>query len=250
MIHRRRYQMRCFVAFLVLTSVCLAADGRPKMSSFNDQVDDVVSGLSSFEQDDKPKISPPPSDAGSGRPKMLSPPPDEEIVKSLFDTLSSACSNGKFRDYMNCFTPGRASVIRRAAENFFICGDSQMEVLDHFVISSGDETIEVGVRYMISESSNSRVVCSKVFVKKVDDSWRIDSEEIRDVKSRGTSPQKVPNFVAQNQNQGCANGRCPPSRPTKRTYPNPANGGEEAWLPRDIGYTPGPSCANGQCRIK
>jgi hypothetical protein len=246
--------MRCLVAFFVLTSACLAAEGRPKMSSFNDQVKDIGPDTSSFEPD-RPKISPPPTERESGvsgRPKMSSPPPDEEIVKVLFDELSSACSKGRFRDYMNCFTPSRASVIRRAAEDFFICGDAQMEVLDHFVISSGDETIEVGVKYMISDSSahDSRIVCSKVFVKKIDDSWKINSEEIRDVKSRGTSPQKVPNFVAQNQNQGCSNGRCSPSPPPKRTYPNPANGGEEAWLPKDIGYTPGPSCANGQCRIK
>jgi hypothetical protein len=134
------------------------------MSSFNDHVGD---GMSSLEPD-RLKMSPPTSD-------VIEP---EEIVKSLFDALSSACSKGKFRDYMDCFTPRRASVIKRSVEDFFIRGDTQMEFLDHFVISSGDEAIEVGVRYMISESStrSSRIVCSKVFVKKVDDSWKIDSE--------------------------------------------------------------------------
>ena len=47
--------------------------------------------------------------ADGERPKMLPPPPEEEAVKDLLGTLSSACSEKNFRRYIGCFTPDKTS---------------------------------------------------------------------------------------------------------------------------------------------
>lgn len=186
--------------------------------------------------------------ADGDRPKMVPPPPEEEAVKDLLGTLSSACSEKNFRRFIGCFTPDKASSIRKSMEDAFICHDDlNMEVLEHFIISSDDESIVLGVRYKVDRSGEGKVFHSKVVLKNMGGDWKIDSEQVKRVNAKERQVQT--SFVA--QNPACPDGRCNiPVPQTQWRYPNPANGGEEAWLPRDIGYTPGPSCANGQCRIK
>ena len=183
------------------------------------------------------------------RPAMVSPPSDEQAVKDLLGVLCSACSERNFRRYIECFTPNKAASIRKSTEDAFICHDLNMDVLEHFIISSDDESIVLGVRYKLDKSGDSRVFHSKVVLKNVDSGWKIDSEQVRKVKAKDPPAQTF--ATGRNANPACPGGRCNlPAPQAQWRYPNPANGGEEAWLPRDIGYRPGPSCANGQCRIK
>lgn len=184
--------------------------------------------------------------ADGDRPKMLPPPPEEEAVKDLLGSLSSACSEKNFRRYVGCFTPDKASAVKKSMEDTFICHDLNMEVLEHFIISSDEESIVIGLRYKMDKSGEGRILHSRVVLKSVDGEWKIDSEQVKKVD--GTRRQVQTSFIAGN-----------PDRPDRRNlpgpkpqwrFPDPANGGEEAWLPRDIGYTPGPSCANGQCGIR
>lgn len=177
------------------------------------------------------------------RIRVVLPLPEEEAVDGLVKMISSACSRRSFREYMDCFTPERAKLIRRSVENMFICGDAEMEIVDSFLISADDDSIEFGLRYVMMEpSSPTRIFCSKVVAKKVGDSWKIDSEEIRSVKNREEPPRTI---AAREPVRPAVN-----NQPAGWRFPNPANGGEEAWLPKDIGYRPGPSCANGQCRVR
>lgn len=134
-------------------------------------------------------------------------------------------------------------------EDAFICHDLNMEVLEHFIISSDEESIVLGVRYKVDRSGEGKVFHSKVVLKNLDGEWRIESEQVKKVKAKDPPAQTF--ATGRNANPACPGGRCnPPDPQAQWRYPNPANGGEEAWLPRDIGYRPGPSCANGQCGIK
>lgn len=189
------------------------------------------------------------------RPTMTGPPPEDEAIRDLVDLLSESCSKKNFRAYMDCFTPKAAETIKKSAENAFICYDMKLDVLESFVISADEETITFGLKYDLSEGSSRKTICSKVVAKRYDSGLKIDSEQIRDIRIAGAriaSALQVRPALQINANvQPCANGQCPPPRPNPiRTFPNPANGGEEAWLPKDIGYTPGPSCANGNCAVR
>lgn len=188
--------------------------------------------------------------ADQERPRMIPPPPEEEAVKDLLGTLSSACSERNFRRYMECFTPDKASTMRKSMEDAFICHDLNMEVLEHFIISSDEESIVLGVRYKIDKSGEGMVFHSKVVLKNLGGEWKIDSEQVKKVKAKEQPAQ----ISVAARNPACPDGRCnlpaPQAPKVQWRFPNPANGGEEAWLPSDIGYRPGPSCANGRCRIK
>lgn len=178
---------------------------------------------------------------------MVGPSAENEAVKELLDKLSKSCSEKDFRGFMDCFTPKKASDIKKDAEHAFICGGVTMDVLDFFIISADEESISFGLRYYWSEGGSDKVICcSKVVTKKIEDSWRIDSEQVKSRSSNSSSSstvnQPAPQIIlrhagAQQQASGWRR-------------PNPANGGEEAWLPADIMYKPGPSCANGNCRIR
>lgn len=180
----------------------------------------------------------------------------EDSVEKLLDTVSSACTDKNFQKYMDCFTPKMASTIRKGAEDTFICRDVTMDVLEHFVISSSEDSVSIGLKYICMDRTSSEKITyrSKIVLKRVGDSWKIDSEQVKNCSS--SSPSSQSQLVA-----GCANGNCPipgaqnnggAPRPQDNgwRFPNPANGGEEAWLPRDILYKPGPSCANGKCGVR
>lgn len=188
----------------------------------------------------------------SGRIAMVGPPVEEESVKELLGRISESCSKKDFRGFLNCFTAKKASSIRKAAENSFICGSIDMDVLDFFVISHDQDSICFGVRYSWDDSRSGKVIyCSKVIAKKQDDSWRIDSEEIREFRIHSASPSVQ--AVADRKKADCPDGMCnvrPAAQGQGWRLPNPANGGEEAFLPKDILYMPGPSCANGNCGIR
>lgn len=175
------------------------------------------------------------------RPTMLAQPPEQDAIKELLDRVSNCCSQQDFRGFMDCFTPSKASSIRKKAEHSFICGRVNMDVLDFFVISASDESISFGLRYVFSEGGSKALYCSKIVAKKVGDSWKIDSEQIKSMTDQGSPSSSI--VVANN-----------PVRPRQADgawrLPDPANGGEEAWLPPDIMYKPGPSCANGNCRVR
>lgn len=191
---------------------------------------------------------------GDPRPSAVGPPPEEEAVKELLESISGACSRKDFRAFMNCFTPKKAAAMRSKVEDAFICGDVRMEVIEHFILSSDDESVSFGVKYKIG-NPEGLVLSSKVVAKRCDGSLKVDSEVIKDVKSTFSlkPPQRVAAVAVGPCPDGrcpvapCPDGRCPPRAPVAWRAPNPANGGEEAWLPKDIMYTPGPSCANGNC---
>lgn len=178
---------------------------------------------------------------------MVGPPPDEDAIKQLLSKVSSSCSSKDFRGFMNCFTPKRAAAIRKTAEDSFICGSLSMDVLDFFLISSDEESISFGVKYVWSDERLGKVTyCSKVVAKRFGDDWLIDSEQIRNFSSQA-AVSATQNVAVQQQKPVCVGGRCALPGGGWRA-PNPANGGEEAFLPKDIMYKPGPSCANGNCR--
>jgi hypothetical protein len=178
---------------------------------------------------------------------MVGPPEEDEAIKQLLAKVSKSCSDCDFRGFMDCFTPSKAASIRQKAEHAFICGKVDFDVQDFFVISTGDESISFGIRYFMTEGESPKVMyCSKMVAKKCDDSWLIDYEHIRSRSSAAPKMYAAVNLPVQQQQQRPLpnnNGQAKGWRP-----PNPANGGEEAWLPKDILYMPGPSCANGNCR--
>jgi ketosteroid isomerase-like protein len=174
--------------------------------------------------------------------------PEEETVKNLVSSMSSACSNKDFKVYMACFTPQRASLIRKRVEEVFICHDLDMEVEKFFIMDSSDDSITFGVRYVCIDRSSAgkTTFSSKIVAKNCDGSWKIDSEQVKD--ARHTPPPKAKASPV-NFNIGCVGGQCPAPGGAWRK-PIRENGGEEAWLPADIGYMPGPSCANGNCAVR
>lgn len=163
------------------------------------------------------------------RPTMLTQPPERDAIKDLLDRVSNCCFEQDFRGFMNCFTPSKASSIRKRAEHSFICGRVSMDVLDFFVISSSEESISFGLRYVFSEGESKALYCSKIVAKKVGDSWKIDSEQVKSV----SADKKSPSY--ENANAQFEIGKEP---------------GRPDWCPPGIEWIQGPDCANGRCGVR
>lgn len=181
---------------------------------------------------------------GESRLVMVGPPEEDEAVKQLLSKVSKSCTDRDFRGFMDCFTPTKAESIRKKAEDAFICGKVDIDVQDFFVISSDDESISFGLRYFMTNGDSPKVMyCSKMVAKKYEDSLRIDCEQVRSRTSSAPPQQTLAAF-----NQPAAKPAGDLGQGAGWRFPNAVNGGEEAWLPKDILYMPGPSCANGNCR--
>lgn len=188
------------------------------------------------------------------RPTMKPSSPDHEAVRELMDKISESCSRRDFMNFICCFTPERAASIRRRAEDIFIMGHVNLDVVDFFVISSDEQSLSFGLNYTWEGPGGKVTYYSKVVAKRTDDDLLIDSEQIKHKKSLAPPPSKFakadcPGGMCNVPAPNCPGGVCNVPAPKWRA-PNPANGGEEAWLPKDILYTPGPSCANGNCGFK
>lgn len=185
---------------------------------------------------------------------VVVPTPEEDELQSLLEVVSDSCSKKDFRTFIDCFTPERRSAVRGRMEDFFICGDLGLDVLEHFIISHDGDEVVFGLRYEWSSHSGSATIFSKVVAKRHEGVLKLDSEQVRKV---AFSEQLVPKSEAPAKDcpggfcgvpaKNCPGGVCPPPAGQGWRFPIPENGGEEAFLPRDIGYIPGPSCANGNC---
>lgn len=186
----------------------------------------------------------------NSRPHMSVEASEDQAVKELLNKMSRFCTDRNFRGFIGCFTPNKASSIRKQMENAFICGTIDVDILDFFVISAEEDSMSFGVRYFLTEGESEKVMCcSKMVAKKLGDSWLIDSEDVR---SRSRIAPVNNSFVVNAKRPAAAAPKRPPVPQAQAgwRHPNPANGGEEAWLPPDMLYMPGPSCANGNCRVR
>lgn len=186
------------------------------------------------------------SESFGERPSAVGPPPEEEAVKELLESISGACSRKDFLTFMDCFTPKKAASMRARVEDAFICGNVRMEVIEHFILSSDEDSVSFGLKYKIGDSEGL-TLSSKVVAKRCDGVLKVDSEVIKDVRPTSNPRTMQGAIAAAAPAAPCVGGRCPPRQMPAWRAPNPANGGEEEWLPRDIMYIPGPSCANGNC---
>jgi hypothetical protein len=170
---------------------------------------------------------------GAERLRMVGPPPAEEAVKELMESVASSCNRRQFGDFMGHFTARRASAIRGRMETLFVQNDIMMEINDVIVLSHSDERIVFGVRYCWNEkSAPKQIIASKVTAVKVANSWKIDGEQVQSVRGETdavatASPQRF-EFVGGGV-----------------VVLNPS----DDFLPLDIPRRPG-GCANGQCRIQ
>jgi hypothetical protein len=167
---------------------------------------------------------------GAERLRMIGPPPADEAVKELMESVASSCNRRQFTDFMSHFTARRASAIRGRTETLFVQNDIMMEINDVIVLSHSDDRIVFGVRYCWNEKSAPRqVIASKVTAVKVADSWKIDAEHVQSKREEdkavvATPPQRfdfggggvvvlnptddfLPLDIAR-RTGGCANGRC------------------------------------------
>lgn len=180
---------------------------------------------------------------------MTGPPAEEEAVKEILEKVSKSCSGRDFRGFMECFTEKKAASIRKCAENAFICGGVDVDVLDFFVISSEEDSVSFGVRYHWSQAKLEKVTyCSKMVIKKSGDSWRIDSEEVR---SRTFSDgPSFSSFAANLPPQPAANQEQQPQAPRQQQQKDGwlINKGE-VDLPLGAPYKPG-GCSGGRCGVR
>lgn len=169
---------------------------------------------------------------------------ENQIIDDLLKKISWSCSNNNFIEFMDCFTSKKASSIRKKAENAFICGNIDMEILNHFLISKEENEISFGVKYILNEDSKKIIFCSKIFLKNENGVWKIDSEDVRNsyFESINDSDWIDDLFVPEQQ--------IVPANNENWRLPNPNNGGIESILPRDIMFVPGSSCAEGKCNIR
>ena len=170
---------------------------------------------------------------GAERLRMVGPPPAEEAVKELMESVASSCNRRQFTDFMGHFTARRASAIRGRMETLFVENDIVMEIIDVIVLSYRDERIVFGVRYCWNEkSAPKQVIASKVTAVKVADSWKIDGEQVQS--KRGEADAVA---TASPQRFEFGGGGVVVLNPS------------DHFLPLDIPRRPG-GCANGQCRIQ
>ena len=170
---------------------------------------------------------------GAERLRMIGPPPADEAVKELMESVASSCNRRQFTDFMSHFTARRASAIRGRMETLFVLNDIMIEIKDVIVLSHSDDRVIFGVRYCWNEQSALRqVIASKVTAVKVAGSWKIDAEQIQSKREEDTG-------IATTHPQRFEFGG------GGVVVLNPS----DDFLPLDIPRRPG-GCANGQCRIQ
>lgn len=170
---------------------------------------------------------------GAERLRMIGPPPADEAVKELMESVASSCNRRQFTDFMSHFTARRASAIRGRMETLFVQNDIMMEIEDVIVLSRSDDRVIFGVRYCWNEQSAPRqVIASKVTAVKVAGSWKIDAEQIQ---SKREEDKAIATTHPQRFEFGGGG----------VVVLNPS----DDFLPLDIPRRPG-GCANGQCRIQ
>lgn len=159
--------------------------------------------------------------------------PDGREMHKLMDNVSSHCNSGEFVDFMNCFTKKKAASIRKTMKALFSKHiNVTMNIVSVDVISMEDAVAKFNLEYVWDSDNVDKksIIKSTIIAKKESDLWKIDSEEVVDVRhvaKREDAPKDF-NFggggqVAFNQN--------------------------DDFLPRDIAKRPG-GCANGQCNIR
>jgi hypothetical protein len=169
---------------------------------------------------------------GAERIRMTGPPPAEEAVRELMDSIASSCNHRRFTDFMGHFTTRRASAIRGHMESLFIQNDIAMEIMDVIVLSHRDDKIVFGVRYLWNEKPGTRqVIASKVTAVKVAGTWKIDGEKVESKRVEATPGTPTPELVFDFGGAGVV-----------------ALNPKDDFLPRDIPRLPG-GCANGRCGL-
>ena len=170
---------------------------------------------------------------GAERLRMIGPPPADEAVKELMESVASSCNRRQFTDFMSHFTARRASAIRGRMETLFVLNDIMIEIKDVIVLSHSDDRVIFGVRYCWNEQSAPRqVIASKVTAVKVAGSWKIDMEQIQ---SKREEDKAIATTHPQRFKFGGGG----------VVVLNPS----DDFLPLDIPRRPG-GCADGQCRIQ
>jgi len=165
------------------------------------------------------------------RIQMTGPSPAEEAVRTLTQSLETACQKRDVTGFLSHFTPRRAAQIRRPMQDLFICHDVTMEVHDTLILSESESAIVFGVRYSWHETAAPKqLIASRVTAKRIGEAWMLDAEEIlsRRASSIGSGASLVP--VA-----NPPRGRLPlQERPD--------------WAPPGIEWVPG-GCADGRCGL-
>ena len=170
---------------------------------------------------------------GAERLRMVEPPPAEEAVRDLMESVASTCNRRLFTEFMSHFTPRRAAAIRSQMETRFIQTDIVMEIQNAIVLSHTDERIVFGVRYAWSETPGpKRLFASKVTAVKVAASWKIDREQVQ---SQREETHVTASAAAHRFDFGGGG--------VVALNPN------DDFLPRDIPRRPG-GCANGRCAVR
>lgn len=161
------------------------------------------------------------------RIRMAEPPAAEVLMNSI----AAACNEKDFQRFMGHFTAKRAAAMRGTMEDLFVQHDLEMEIENVTVLSATEDKIVFGVRYGWNyRTGPKQVLSSKVTAVKVDDAWKVDSEEIRKT-TREPIAQKQQGQAFDFGGGGAV-------------VMNPG----DDLLPKDIGRRPG-GCANGRCGL-
>lgn len=161
------------------------------------------------------------------RIRMVEAPPAESLMKSI----ESACNEKDFQRFMGHFTSKRAAKMRRTMEDLFIQNDLEMEVHNVMVLSSTEDKIVFGATYGWNyRTGPKQVLSSKITAVRVGDSWKVDSEQIKNASSASVAQRQ------QGQAFDFGGGGA--------VVMNPG----DDLLPKDIGRRPG-GCANGRCGL-
>lgn len=172
-----------------------------------------------------------PATHAADRIQMVGPPPSEEIVKSITESLAKACNSRNVPRFLSHFTSERAGQIRRHIEDLLICHDIALDVREAFVLTASESEIVFGVRYELDDREGFRMVlASRVTARKIDGEWLLESEEVLRRKQEGPQGYSESQPLADNQNG---------ARPVA---------GKPDWAPRDVGWIPG-GCAGGKCGL-
>jgi|688.fasta_scaffold287995_2 hypothetical protein len=169
---------------------------------------------------------------GAERLRMIGPPPADETVRELMESVASSCNRRQFTDFMSHFTARRATAIRGRMEALFVQKDIMMEIMDVIVLMGSDQRIVFGVRYAWNDkSAPKQIIASKVTAVKVAGSWKIDGEKVQStrVEANSATDSHLQRFEFGGAGVVALN-------------PN------DDLLPRDIPRVPG-GCANGRCGL-
>ena len=108
-------------------------------------------------------------------------------VRDCINNVVDAANAEDLEGFLDCFTAGMRSRIRKRLALRFVQHDVGMELLDFQIVTMAATRAEVAVKYRLTLSADRFDVVSLVSLRQHDGTWRIDGERIQSCQQQSSA---------------------------------------------------------------